>query len=281
MPLLLVAVFIVVPLVELYVIIQIGGSIGIVPTLLLLLLDSILGSLLLRSQGRSAWVALNRAIAESRVPAKEVLDGVLIIFGGALLLTPGFLTDIVGLLLLIPPTRAIVRGFMRRFVVGRFSAGPRAAMWGYDQVQGREPARRRPRGPEPPQGPGPESPRQAPQGDPMFGDFDWREREAGPRPDDIEGTAHEVGDDEELPPGESDSEGRGTFPDDAAVSAFVSASPTKPPGSPAWRGRSRREGAWSRSRRAQRPGRVGLGRRRRRLGPGQGRRPRGDDRGER
>ncbi len=105
-------------------IIKVGGSIGIGPTIFLLLVDSILGSLLLRSQGRSAWVALNRAIAESRLPAKEVLDGVLIIFGGALLLTPGFLTDIVGLFLLIPPTRAIVRGFMRRFVVGRFSARP-------------------------------------------------------------------------------------------------------------------------------------------------------------
>ena len=212
MPLILIAVFIVVPLVELYVIIQIGGSIGIVPTLLLLLVDSIVGSLLLRSQGRSAWVALNRAIAESRVPAKEVLDGVLIIFGGALLLTPGFLTDIVGLLLLIPPTRAMVRGFARRFVVGRFSVGPRAAMWTYDRVQGgRERAPRRPRGPEPTQGPGPDSPREAPQGDPMFGEFDWREREAGPRPGDIDGTAHEVGDEDELPPGADDDEGRGTF----------------------------------------------------------------------
>lgn len=192
-------------------IIQIGGSIGIVPTLLLLLVDSILGSLLLRSQGRSAWVALNRAIAESRVPAKEVMDGVLIIFGGALLLTPGFLTDIVGLLLLIPPTRAIVRGFMRRFVVGRFTAGPRAAMWTYGRVQdGRGSAP--PRRPEPAQGPGPESPREAPQGDPMFGEFDWRQPDPGPRPGDIEGTAHEVGDEEELPPGEDDSEGRGTFP---------------------------------------------------------------------
>ena len=198
MPLLLVAVFIVVPLLELYVIIQIGGSIGIVPTLFLLLVDSILGALLLRSQGRSAWVALNRALAESRVPAKEVLDGVLIIFGGALLLTPGFLTDIVGLLLLIPPTRATVRGFLRRFVVGRFTAGPRATMWTYGRVQG--------------EGPGPESPREAPQGDPMFGEFGWRQPAPAHRPDDIEGTAHEVGDEDELPAGDDDGEGRGTFP---------------------------------------------------------------------
>lgn len=213
MPLILIAAFIVVPLVELWVIIKIGGSIGIGPTMVLLIFDSVVGALLLRSQGRSAWVAFNRALTESRIPGREVLDGVLIIFGGALLLTPGFVTDIVGLLLLIPPTRAIVRGFMRRFVVGRFTVGPRAAMWTYGRVQGRGGGGGRgARGPEPAQGPGPESARDAPQGDPMFGEFDWRDPDPGPRPDDIEGTAHEVRDEDELPPGEADGEGRGTFP---------------------------------------------------------------------
>ena len=97
-------------------IIKVGGAIGIGPTILLLLLDSLLGAFLLRHQGRSAWVAFNRAMAESRLPAKEVLDGVLIIFGGALLLTPGFITDILGLILLIPPTRALVRAILvKRF----------------------------------------------------------------------------------------------------------------------------------------------------------------------
>lgn len=208
MPLLLIAIFIVVPLLELYVIINLGGAIGLGPTLFLLLVDSVLGALLLRSQGRAAWVALNRAISENRVPGKEVLDGVMIIFGGALLLTPGFLTDILGVLLLLPPTRAILRGFTRGVVISRFSAGPRAAMWGHRRVRDR--GARRARRPDPPQGPGPESPREPPQGDPTFGEFNWREREAGPRPDDIEGTAQELRDEDELPPG--DDEGRGTFP---------------------------------------------------------------------
>ncbi len=106
----LVLIFIVVPLAELYVIIQVGGAIGVVPTLVLLLADALLGSMLLRHQGRAAWVRFNRALAENRMPHKEVFDGVLIIFGGALLITPGFITDIFGLILLIPPTRAIVRG---------------------------------------------------------------------------------------------------------------------------------------------------------------------------
>ncbi len=205
--LLLIAVFIVVPIIELYVIIKVGGSIGTGPTIFLLLLDSILGSLLLRSQGRSAWVALNRALAESRIPAKEVLDGVLIIFGGALLLTPGFITDIFGLLLLIPPTRAIVRGFLKRFVGTRYTAGPRAAAWGYGRVQDRR-ARRGARGPEPTQGPGRVADQEPLRQDPIFGDFDWANPERGPKPDDIEGTAHEVRDDDGLPPGE----GRGSFP---------------------------------------------------------------------
>jgi UPF0716 protein FxsA len=106
--------FIVVPLAELYVIIQIGHAIGIVPTLLLLLADSIVGTMLVRSQGRAAWRRFNEATAAGRMPGREVADGAMIILGGALLLTPGFITDIFGFLLLLPPTRAL----LRRTVVG-------------------------------------------------------------------------------------------------------------------------------------------------------------------
>jgi UPF0716 protein FxsA len=116
MPLLLVFIFIVVPIAELYVLWQIGSAIGILPTIALLILDSVLGAWLMRSQGRAAWLRFNRALAEGRVPGREVIDGVLVIFGGALLLTPGFLSDFLGLLLLLPPTRAIVRQVLvRRF----------------------------------------------------------------------------------------------------------------------------------------------------------------------
>lgn len=118
---LLVILFIVVPIAELYVIIQVGEAIGIVPTLLLLLLDAVLGSLLLRHQGRGAWRRFNEAIAQRRFPGKEVADGLLIVIGGTLLLAPGFLTDIVGLLLLIPPTRALARRILKRFTIGRFA----------------------------------------------------------------------------------------------------------------------------------------------------------------
>ena len=106
---LLVALFIVVPIAELAVIIQVGEAIGVWWTIALLIADSILGSLLMRSQGRAAWRRFNEALQSGRAPAREVADGVLVIFGGALLLTPGFLTDIFGLLFLLPPTRAVIR----------------------------------------------------------------------------------------------------------------------------------------------------------------------------
>ncbi len=128
----LVVLFIVVPVVELYVIIQIGQLIGLWPTLALLLADALLGSLLLRHQGRGAWRRFNEAIAQRRFPGKEVADGLLIAIGGTLLLTPGFLTDIVGALFLIPPTRALVRRLLRGWATRRFVVvgGPAGAAYG-------------------------------------------------------------------------------------------------------------------------------------------------------
>jgi UPF0716 protein FxsA len=178
----LILLLIVVPLVELYVIIQVGQAIGVVPTILLLLADSILGSLLLRSQGRAAWTRFNRALAENRMPAKEVFDGALIIFGGALLLTPGFVTDIFGMLLLIPPTRAAIRRIAGKTVLARFTMGPRAAAWGYGQMRDRRAARDAPRQAPPPPftGPPPPRPRRNVDGDV------------------IDGTAQEVRDEDAL-----------------------------------------------------------------------------------
>ena len=120
---LLLLLFIVVPIAELYVIIQVGQAIGALPTIAILIADSLIGSLLLRSQGRLAWRRFNDAMRAGRPPAREVLDGALVIFGGAFLITPGFLTDVIGILLLLPPTRAVARRmlvgvFARRFVVG-------------------------------------------------------------------------------------------------------------------------------------------------------------------
>jgi UPF0716 protein FxsA len=128
MRLLLILIFIVVPIAELALLIQVGELIGVWWTIALLIADSILGSLLMRSQGRAVWRRFNVALQAGRPPAREVLDGVLVIFGGALLLTPGFVTDIFGLLFLLPPTRVAIRGLLVRRVAGRvFFAVPGSA----------------------------------------------------------------------------------------------------------------------------------------------------------
>jgi UPF0716 protein FxsA len=114
MPLLLILLFIVVPIAELAVLIQVGQLIGVWWTIALLIADAILGSVLLRTQTRSAWRRFNEALAEGRVPHREVIDGVLVIFGGVLLLTPGFITDIFGVLFLFPPTRILLRALLVR-----------------------------------------------------------------------------------------------------------------------------------------------------------------------
>jgi UPF0716 protein FxsA len=189
----LVVIFILVPIAELYVIIKVGEAIGLVPTLVLLLADAVVGSMLLRHQGRAAWIRFNRALAEGRLPHKEVFDGVLVIMGGALLITPGFLTDILGLILLIPPTRALVRAVSARFVRRRLALG---GTWTFGTA-GRGP-RTRP-APDGPSSPPPRRPRPEDM-------FNWEEppeppRRTGRRPDDIEGTGHEIDDEDELPPG--------------------------------------------------------------------------------
>ncbi len=115
----LIGLFIAVPILELYVIIKVGGLIGVLPTLVLLFAMSLLGATLLRHQGRGAWRRFNQALGERRFPGREVADGLLITLGGALLLTPGFITDAVGLLLLIPPTRAIARRLLQAYLARR------------------------------------------------------------------------------------------------------------------------------------------------------------------
>ena len=136
----LVALFIAVPILELYVIIEVGGLIGVLPTLALLLAMSLLGATLLRHQGRGAWQRFNLAIAERRFPGREVADGLMITIGGVLLLTPGFITDAVGLLLLLPPTRAIARRLLRSYVSHRMVVVGADGMRG---AQSSDPAGRR------------------------------------------------------------------------------------------------------------------------------------------
>ena len=113
-PWLLVIAFVVVPLLEIYVLIQVGQVIGPWWTILLLIADSILGGWLVRREGRRAWQALTTALNSGQMPAKELADGALILVGGTLMLTPGFVTDLFGMSLLVPPIRAVVRRVLAR-----------------------------------------------------------------------------------------------------------------------------------------------------------------------
>ena len=125
---------VIVPIVELTVIIQVGQWIGVWPTIALLIADSLLGAWLLRRQGRASWLAFRAAIGSGRIPARESVDGALVIAGGALMLTPGFVSDAVGALMILPPTRAALRGWMMRrgrSIVGA-PPGPSAPRRQYD-----------------------------------------------------------------------------------------------------------------------------------------------------
>lgn len=106
--------FLVVPLAELYVIIQVGQAIGVLDTLALLIVISVVGAWLAKREGLGVLRRIQRSLDAGRVPGTELVDGFLILFAGALMLTPGFLTDILAILLLLPPTRAVVRRQLRR-----------------------------------------------------------------------------------------------------------------------------------------------------------------------
>ena len=143
MLLLLFVLFIGLPILEIYVIIQVGEAIGVLPTIALLIFDSIVGTWLMRSQGRQVWARFTAAMAEGRPPAREVLDGALVMAGGALQLAPGFVTDGFGLLLLAPPTRAFVRRAIVRRVarhgavrLGAWAAGRRPSQGGPARTPG-------------------------------------------------------------------------------------------------------------------------------------------------
>jgi UPF0716 protein FxsA len=115
--------FIVLPVVEIYLLIQVGQTIGAWWTVLLLIGAGFLGSYLMKREGGRAWRALQEALAEHRMPARELADGALILIGGTLLLTPGFLSDVVGFFCVLPVTRPVARHALTRVVTRKLLAG--------------------------------------------------------------------------------------------------------------------------------------------------------------
>ena len=119
----------VVPILEIAAIVAVGQVIGGWQTLLLLVLESLLGAWLVRREGSRAWSALTTALNTGRMPSRELADAALVLVGGTLLLTPGFITDIVGFFFILPPTRPLARGILetvvaRRLLGGFFGGGP-------------------------------------------------------------------------------------------------------------------------------------------------------------
>jgi UPF0716 protein FxsA len=110
----LIFVFVVVPLVELAVFVQVAQWIGIPQTTLLLLLVSVIGIVVVRYQGIGAYRRVREQLRAGVVPAADLVNGLLVLIAGLLLIVPGFVTDAVGLLLLLPPVRAGVRSVLRR-----------------------------------------------------------------------------------------------------------------------------------------------------------------------
>jgi UPF0716 protein FxsA len=124
---LLVVAFVVVPLLEIFVLIQVGQVIGPWWTILLLIADSILGTWLIRREGGRAWTALRTALNGGQMPAKELADGALILIGGTLMLSPGFVTDLFGIVLILPFTRPFARRALTGVVTRRLMGAGVAA----------------------------------------------------------------------------------------------------------------------------------------------------------
>jgi UPF0716 protein FxsA len=125
--------FVLVPLVEIYTILQVGQVIGVWWTVLILVADSLLGAVLLKREGGNAWRALWEALRSYRMPARELADGALVLVGGTLLLTPGFVTDVAGFFLILPFTRPVARRALTTLITRKFldrPAGPAGAHGG-------------------------------------------------------------------------------------------------------------------------------------------------------
>ena len=115
--------FIALPIAELWVLIQLGQAVGFWPTLAIVLGTGAIGAALAKSQGMRVLTEVQRELAAGRVPHRQVLDGMAVLVGGALLLTPGFITDVFGLALLFTPTRRLVQAAARRWLERQIQTG--------------------------------------------------------------------------------------------------------------------------------------------------------------
>ncbi|MEE9413173.1 MAG: FxsA family protein [Methylococcales bacterium] len=127
----------VVPILEIYMLLQIGAAIGIIPTIFSVVATAVIGSWLLRQQGFSTLQRLQQSMAQGTLPAKELIEGPILMVGGALLLTPGFVTDAIGFLCLIPTSRQkIVNYVLKHLVIPNTSANQSPAANTQNSIEG-------------------------------------------------------------------------------------------------------------------------------------------------
>ena len=116
-------IFLIVPVIEIYLLIKVGSLIGGLPTVAILLLISLLGAYLVRSQGFRILARIGDELAQGRLPAAQLLDGALVLVGGVLLMTPGFFTDFLGIFFLVPCTRRLIKVWLGLWLQSRLSGG--------------------------------------------------------------------------------------------------------------------------------------------------------------
>jgi len=112
--------FLIIPVVELALLIKIGTVIGTLNTILLVIFTAFIGAYLVKTEGLNVMERFQSNLGQGIFPAEEIFDGAIILVAGALLVTPGVITDFVGFVLVIPPSRAVIKKFIRKFVEKRF-----------------------------------------------------------------------------------------------------------------------------------------------------------------
>jgi UPF0716 protein FxsA len=135
--LIIIALLVIIPIVELAVLISVGHVIGVWPTVLLVLATSVLGGWLLRHEGGRSWRAFRDDLQAGRPPGNAATDGLVVLVGGMLMLIPGFVSDVAGLVLIFPPTRRLARVGVLRVLIPRLGPTTVSSLFGARTVRAR------------------------------------------------------------------------------------------------------------------------------------------------
>ncbi len=114
-------IFAVIPMVELALLIKVGSIIGTMNTIIIVILTAVIGAYMVRMEGLGVWFRIQKSLMEGIFPAEELIDGIMILIAGAVLLTPGFVTDILGFLMVFPLSRGFIKNILKKYFENRIS----------------------------------------------------------------------------------------------------------------------------------------------------------------